>query len=415
MAKSKLIAAIDIGSSKIATILAQVREDDDRLHVIGAASSVSKGVRKGQVVNIEEAVESIVESVESSERMAGYNIAKAWISIDGAHIGSINSQGVVAVFQPQGEVSADDVRRVMEAARAVTVPASSEIIHVIPRTYTVDGQEGIKDPVGMTGVRLEVDTHIVIGSATAVKNLTKCVAEVGCDVAGVVFAGLASSLAVLTDTEKELGVVLVDIGGGTTDIAIFVEGALAYSAVLPVGAKNVTNDLAIGLRISLESAEKVKLLLGQAKDKEDEVDLSPLNLPEEIKTISYKTAVEGILKPRLNELWHLVGGEIKKSGLAGLTPSGLVICGGGALTVGVAESAKRTLSMPIRIGYPTHISGLIDDIENPAYATSVGLLRYGLASEEDAAAASSWGGSLTRLPIKGLIGKFSEMIKSLLP
>lgn len=415
MAKPKLIAAIDVGSSKVATVLAQVRDDDsDRLHIIGAAVSVSRGVRKGQIVNIEEAVTSIVESVESAERMAGFNVAKAWVSVDGAHIGSMNSQGVVAVAQPQGEVVADDVRRVLEAARAVSLPTSSEIIHVIPRSYTVDGQEGVRDPVGMTGVRLEVGTHIVTGAATAIKNLTKCVAEVGCDVAGLVYAGLASAEAVLSDTERELGVVLVDIGGGTTDIAIFVEGALAYSVVLPVGAKNVTNDLAIGLRISLESAEKIKVHLSGMKTKEDEIDLAHLNLPEDLKTASYKTLVEGIIRPRLNELFQAIGSEIKKSNLAGLTPSGLVLTGGGALTVGVVDSAKRILSMPVRVGVPVGITGLVDEIEGPAFSTAVGLLKYGEDTAE-AVSNTNWGVSLDKIPGRGILGKITETFKSLLP
>lgn len=408
MAKPKLIAAIDVGSSKVATILAQVRDDDEnRLHVIGAAIATSRGVRKGQIVNIEEAVSCIVESVESAERMAGFNVAKAWVSVDGAHIGSMNSQGVVAVAQPQGEVVADDVRRVLEAARAVSLPTSAEIVHVIPRSYTVDGQEGVKDPVGMTGVRLEVGTHIVTGATTAIKNLIKCVAEVGCDVAGLVYSGLASAEAVLSDTERELGVVLVDIGGGTTDIAVFVEGALSYSAVLPVGAKNVTNDLAIGLRISLESAEKIKIYLSGMKNKEDDLDLAHLNLPEDLKTASYKTLVEGIIRPRLNELFQAVGSEIKKSNLAGLTPSGLVLTGGGALTVGITDSAKRILSMPVRVGVPGGITGLVDEIEGPAFACAVGLLKYGVGTAETL--------SLDKMPGRGWLGKIAETFKSLLP
>lgn len=419
MAKSKLIAAIDIGSSKIATLLAQVREEDpEKLHIIGAASSVSRGVRKGQIVNIEEAVACITESVEAAERMGGFNISKAWVSLDGAHVGSLNSQGVVAVSQPHGEVSGEDVKRVMEAARAISLPSSSEIVHVVPRSFTVDGQEGVRDPVGMTGVRLEVDTHIITGSTTALKNLTKCVSEVGCDVEGLIYGGLAASEAVLSDTERELGVVLVDIGGGTTDLAIFVEGSLAFSSVLPVGAKNVTNDLAIGLRISLESAEKIKLFLGKHKDKEDELDLSSLNLPEEMKTVSYKTLVEGIIRPRLNELFQAIATEIRKSTLAGLTPSGLVLTGGGAMTVGIIDSAKRTLSMPVRVGIPTDISGLIDDIENPAFATSVGLLKHAVKSDEEVYTGSSTGGGgniFDKLPGKGLFGKAADMIRSLLP
>lgn len=416
MAKNKIIAAIDIGSSKVATLVAQVREEDtSRLHVVGAAAAVSRGIRKGQIVNIEEAVASIEESVEAAERMAGYNISKAWTSIGGAHIGSLNSQGVVAVAQPQGEVTAQDVQRVIEAAQAVSLPTSAEIIHVIPRSYTVDGQDGVKDPVGMTGVRLEVETHIVTGSTTAIKNMAKCVAEVGCDVEGMVFSGLASAEAVLSATEKELGVVLVDIGGGTTDVAIFVEGALSYSSVLPVGAKNVTNDLAIGLRVSLEGAEKIKLALGGLKPKEDEINLADLGLGDELKTVSYKTLVEGIIRPRLNELFAMAAGEVKKSGLVGLTPSGLVVCGGGAQTVGVVESAKRVLSAPVRIGIPTGISGLIDDIENPAFAASVGLLHHANNLENEDSGHKAWTNPLEKLPIRGAWGKISDLIRSLLP
>ncbi len=408
MSKSKLIAAIDIGSSKIATLLSQVREEDpEKIHIIGAASAVSRGVRKGQIVNIEEAVACITESVEAAERMGGYNISKAWVSLDGTHVGSLNSQGVVAVSQPHGEVSEEDVRRVMEAARAISLPSSSEIVSVVPRSFTVDSQEGVRDPVGMTGVRLEVEAHITTGSTTALKNLTKCVSEVGCDVEGLVFGGVAASEAVLADPEKELGVVLVDIGGGTTNVVIFVEGSLAYSSVLPVGAINVTNDLAIGLRISLESAEKIKLFLGKSKDKEDELDLASLNLPEEIKTVSFKTLVEGIIRPRLNELFGAVASEIKKSTLAGLTPSGLVLTGGGAMTVGIVDSAKRTLSMPVRIGIPTGIAGLIDDIENPSFAAAVGLLKLAVKGSEET--------MLTKPPGKGMLGKAIEMVRSLLP
>ena len=414
MAKSKQISSIDIGSTKITTLVAQIREEDSsKIHIVGAATSLSKGVRKGQIVNIDEAVESIVESVESAERMAGYNVARAWVSVDGAHIASQNSQGVVAVSDPHGEISDDDVRRVLEAARAISLPTSSEIIHVVPRSFSVDSQRGVKDPIGMTGVRLEVETHIITGSTTALKNLTKCVGEVGCDISGLAFGGVASSLAVLTDTEKELGVICVDVGGGTTDVVIYIDGALSYTSVLPVGARNVTNDLAIGLRISLESAEKLKVFISQShtKDKEDEIDLSPLALSEELKTISYKTLVEGIIRPRLNELFQMISSEIKKSSLAGLTPAGLVICGGGALTVGLVDSAKRILSMPVRIGVPTGLTGLIEEIESPAFATSVGLLKYSLDNAEGSPA----GNFLDKIPLTGLMGKITSALKSLLP
>lgn len=417
MAHSKIISAIDIGSSKIAALISQSREEDPtRLHIIGAATSVAKGVRKGQIVNIEEAVSSIVEAVEASERMAGFNLSHAWVGVGGSHITSLNSHGVVAISQPQGEINPEDIRRVLEAARAVSLPTANEIIHVVPKSYTVDSQEGVKDPVGMTGVRLEVDTHIVIGSSPVIRNLTKCIAEVGCDVSGLVYSGLASSSAVLSDTEKELGVILVDIGGGTMSVAVYLEGALSYSSVIQVGAINVTKDLAAGLRVSLESAEKIKLFLSTLKVKDDDIDLSPLNLPEELKAISYKTLVEGIIRPRLNEMFQMVAEEIKKSKSAGLTPSGVVLTGGGALTVGIVDAAKRVLAMPVRVGKPTGISGLIDDIESPAFATSVGLLRYAQSlSETSPSSFHSSVSLIDKLPIKGLLGKAAHFIKSLLP
>jgi cell division protein FtsA len=422
MAKNKLISSIDIGSSKTAVLISQFKDDDSggKLNIVGAASSKSKGVRKGQIVNIEEAVESITEAVEAAERMAGYNVSKAWVSINGSHIGSQNSHGVVAVSHPEGEITLEDSRRVLEAARAVSLPASSEVIHVLPMQFTVDNQEGVRDPSGMTGVRLEVDTHIVTGSSPVIRNLTKCVSEIGCDISGLAFSGLASAESVLSDTEKELGVILVDIGGGTMSLAIFVEGALSYSSVLPVGAINVTKDLAAGLRISLESAEKIKLFMSRDKGKEDELDVSSLNLPEELKTVSKKTIVEGIIRPRLNEMFQLIAGEIKKSSFGGLTPSGLVLTGGGALTVGITESAKRVLGIPVRIGVPTGITGLIDEIENPAYAGAIGLLKYAknsLDETETSSGGNFLGGlpSVDKLPVKGVFGKITNLIKSLLP
>ena len=256
----RIVAGVDIGTSKITTIIAS-QPESGLLNILGVATNASRGVRKGQIVDIEEATGSIVESLEAAERMAGYSISSAFLSACGAHITSQNSHGVVAVAEPQKEINLDDVRRALEAARAVSLPSTREILHVLPREFIVDAQEGIKDPVGMTGVRLEVNTHLITVGSTALRNLEKCASLVGIDVDGFVFGGLAATIAVLTETEKELGVIAVDIGAGTTDVCIYVDGALSYSSVLPIGARNVTNDLAIGLRISLESAEKIKLLL----------------------------------------------------------------------------------------------------------------------------------------------------------
>lgn len=431
---ARVIAGIDVGSSKIATIIAQHNPEEEKINVIGASSVPSSGVRKGQIVNIEEASETIISCVEAAERMAGYTLAKTFVCLGGGHIASQNSKGVVAVAEPEGEINQDDVRRVIEAAKAISLPSSREILHCLPRFFTVDSQDGVKDPLGMTGVRLEVDTHITTGSSTALRNVAKCVSEVGAHIESLVFTGIASAAGVLTETEQELGVVLVDIGGGTTSIVIFVEGAPSYSAVLPIGAKNVTNDLAIGLRLSLEAAEKLKLALSEKEkkvawpesekkeegkeQKKDEVDLASLGIYEEAKTVSKKTLVEGIIKPRLNEIFTMVGLEIKKSGFGGMTPSGVVVCGGGAQTIGLLESAKRTLSMPVRIGVPTGVSGLIDDVLTPAYAASLGVVIYGAKLSEvsgEGILLPQIGRLAQRIPVRGMAQKTIDFIKSFLP
>jgi cell division protein FtsA len=297
---------------------------------------------------------------------------------------------------------------------------------VLPRNYIVDGQEGIKDPVGMSGTRLEVDTHIVTANSVSLRNLEKAFSEVGVDIDSFAFSGYASSLAVLSDTEKELGVVLVDIGAGTTDISIYTEGSVAYSSVLAIGARHVTNDLAIGLRISLESAEKIKLFFSQNQNKKvtaageedqrpsDEVDLSPLNLQEEVRKVSQKTLVDGIIRPRLNEICTMIGLEIKKSGFAAQTPAGVVFTGGGALTVGLREAARRSLAMPVRIGMPTDVKGIIDEVQHPAFSTAVGLIRYGIgnapARSSSRFSMPSGGGSANKV-----VKKIINLVKSFIP
>ena len=432
MARDKVICAIDVGSSKIATLVASIGDElpgggrSEKINLIGVSATPSKGVKKGQVVDIDEAVEAITESVEAAERMAGYSISSGYILLGGPQIESINQHAVVAVAQPEGEIKEGDVFRVNEAARAIPLPSSREILHVIPRTFTVDGQEGIRDPIGMTGVRLETETHIITGSSTSMRNLVKCVQQVGIDVIELVFGGIASSFSVLTDTEKELGVILVDVGGETTDVVIFVDGSVAYSAVVPIGARHITSDLAVGLRVSLESAEKIKLSLGKVqkpaldeertevpKKKDELLDIRSLGLAEDIKEISRKAVVEGIIRPRLQEIFKYVGKEIKKSGYGSVTPSGLVICGGGALTAGILEQAKYILGFPARLGKINGLSGLIDEIDTPQYAAAAGLILYGVSQTQQGESripvlASS-------IPIKGMFQKGIKWVKSLLP
>lgn len=425
MAKDKVICAIDLGSSKAVTLIATV-DENDKIHLIGVSATVSKGVRKNQVVDIDEAVNAITESVEAAERMAGYSISQAYVSLGGPQIESVNQHAVVAVAQPEGEIKENDIARVNEASRAIPLPSSREILHVVPRTFTVDGQEGIKDPIGMTGVRLETQMHIITGSTTSMRNLVKCVTEVGIDVSELVFSGIASSMAVLTDTEKELGVVLVDIGGETTDVVIFVDGSIAYSSVIPIGARHITSDLAVGLRVSLESAEKIKLSLSKApktqvlaeeksetKKKEEEgLDIKSLGIDEDIQKISRKAVVDGIIRPRLQEIFKYVGKEIKKSGFGTQTPSGLVICGGGALTVGCLDQAKYVLGFPARLGKIEGLTGLIDEIDSPSFATSAGLLIYGASQTQGNTKLPVLS---KNLPFKSILQKGIDMVKSFLP
>lgn len=435
MSRSKVIAGIDVGTDKVCTIITSVSEESNKLHVIGVSSHPSNGIRKSQIVDLEDTINAITESVEAAERMAGYTISDAFITISGAHIKSQNSKGVVAVSEPEGEITSTDIDRVIEAARALSLPSSEEILHVIPREFQVDSQAGIKDPLGMTGVRLESEVHVVTASSTAMKNIIKCISEVGINVAGLVFSGLASSYSTLSETEKELGVVLVDVGAGSTSISIYVEGALSHSAVIPIGAKNITNDLAIGMRISLQSAEKIKLLLSKqaatpilttedTKDiikrrKEmDKLDLTKLSLKEDLRFASRKTLEDGIIKPRLVEIFNLVAKEVKDAGFVGLTPAGVVITGGGAETVGMIEVAKRVLSMPARIGEPKGLDGLIDEIQTPTYASATGLILYASTQSESSSgrrAMPAMPKFLSKFPVKGGASKIIKLIKSLLP
>jgi len=424
MAKSDIISAIDIGSSKISCLITTPSPSTEKVNVIGVATAPSRGIRKGQVVDIDEAVGSITDCVEAAERMAGLSLSSALVSVNGEHIQSQNSNGVVAVTEPEGEISKEDIFRVIEAARAVSLPSSREILHVLPREYVVDSQKNIKDPVGMTGVRLEAEAHLITGLTTANKNIHKCISDLGIEVSNLVFAGLASAQAVLTETEKELGVVLVDIGGGTTSLAVYIEGACSYSAVIPIGAKNITNDLAIGLRISLDSAEKIKQYLSlplENTDKallkpEDEVNLSRLGLKEDIKNVSRKTLIDGIIKPRLHEIYSLVGQAIKQSGFAGVTPAGIVICGGGALTADAVTICKHTLQLPVRIGVPSGFSGLVEELDTPAFAAVTGLILYALnGKQETQHTPTKFPNLIKRLPGKGSVNKIVDFIKSFLP
>jgi len=420
MPKERIIAGLDVGSSKIATIIA-TQAPEGKVSVIGVSSVPSKGIKKGVVVDIDEAVEAIAQSLESAERMAGYAVSSAYVLVNGTHISSLNSRGVVAVAHQEGEISPSDVGRVTEAAQAISIPSSREIIHVIPRGFIVDSQDGIRDPVGMSGIRLEVETNIISGATTVMRNLVKCVQQVGVDVEDLVFGGIAASQAVMTDTERELGAVLVDIGGGTTDILVFEDGSPAYAAVLPIGGQNITNDLAIGLRTSLENAEKIKEKLQsmpedlpalpgrQAGGRQGtQLDVSDLALERELIPLK---ELDEIIEARLQEIFSLVALEVKKSGFSGKLPAGIIICGGAAGTMGVAKVAKKVLKMPVRVGEPRGASGLIEEVSGSAYAASIGLLLHGASLQPERRI--SLGSARGR--VGDLISRLINWIKSYLP
>lgn len=415
MSHSKIISGIDIGTSKITTIIGQYADSEDKFNIIAVSSIPALGFRKGQIVNIEQASSTIVSSIESAERMAGFQLNSASVCLSAPHIESINSHGVVAISNPNAEIDKNDIDRVIEAAKAIAIPAGKEIIHIIPIKYTVDGQEGVVDPVGMNGVRLEVEAHIILASSPSLKNLKKCLEEIGIKIDQLVYSGLATAKSALTETEKELGVALVDIGSSITTITIFNEGAPVFSSVIPVGAGNVTNDLAIGLRFSLEDAEKIKLKLNKISDQkkyEDEVELSSFDIKsDDNRKVSLQTAINGIIKPRLEEIFHLIYEKIEDSGFHQTIPAGVVLTGGGAQTINAKEICEKIIPLPLRIASPPKVGGIIDDIINPGFSSSIGLLMF--ANENKIRSTSSTKKNSHFL--KDSIGKIKKFVSSFLP
>ena len=392
MSDYNYLVSIDIGTSKVCTVVASCSEDN-RLSVIGVGSVPSQGIRKGVVVNLEETISSISASLEEAERMAGYPIDSAFVSIGGNHLASLNSRGVIAVSRVDGEITHEDVARVIEAAQAISLPMNREVLHVLPRGFIVDGQEGIENPAGMTGVRLEVETHVVNAASSAVRNLAKCVQQTGVEVEDMVMNSLAAAEAVLSSEDRELGVVVLDIGAGSTDIAIFVEGSIWHSQVLPIGSHHVTNDIAIGLRIPFSAAERIKketylptqvfeegTLFEDVNKKDDYFSLADYGV--ENGSSVHRSDLNAIIEARMSEIFEMVAAEIKKSGQQGSLAGGAVLVGGGALMPGVAELAKEYLRLPVRIGKPADLIGLADNLCSPLYATPIGLLLWGIKSRQ---------------------------------
>ncbi len=374
--QEEIFIGLDIGSTKVCCIVGLHEETAAQPSIIGVGVAPVSGLRKGEVIDIEETVSSITAAVDEAERISGVPIDRATINLDGAHVESLNSSGVIAVGRADQEISVEDVRRAEEAAAAVQLPPNREIIQMFPRSFSVDGQHNIKDPVGMNGVRLEVQTHVVTGSIPVIKNLHRSIYQAGIDIEGQVLVPLAAARAVLTKKQMELGVAVVDIGGGTTGVAIYEEGEILYSSVLPVGATHITNDIAIGLRTDVEVAEKIKLehvkaYVGRPIAASEKVRIDELG--SEAGLVS-KRDLFGIAEARLEEIFGMVHDEFKKVHKAGMLPGGVVLTGGGAKMPGIEQLAKQLLKLPVVIGKPEGLSGLSDKVNDPAFAVPVGLM-----------------------------------------
>jgi cell division protein FtsA len=372
---ANLYTGIDVGTTKICTLVAQELEDGS-LQIIGVGIEASRGLRRGVVVNVEEAARAIAASIDKAQRTAGYEIASAVISLAGAQVSSINSRGVVGVA---GEIiAAEDVARASEAARAIAVPYDRQIVHVLPRGFVVDGQEGIRNPVGMHGFRLEMETHIITASSTALRNLAQCVQICGVEVEGFVLNPIASAEAVLRETERDMGVGVVDIGGGTTDLALYHDGTVSHTAVLPVGGNHVTADIAHGLRMPAEVAESIKLTHGHTLASEITPGESFMVrlFGEEAPAQVLRSDLVSIIQPRMEEIFSMVLQEIERVGMLNYLPAGVVLTGGASLLPGVRMLASQILGLPVRVAGPGELKGLVDQLNSPAYATSVGLILW---------------------------------------
>ena len=390
MNNSNIITALDIGTTKICTMIAEI--SNNKIDVIGIGITPSHGLRKGIVVDIEETSSSIRESVKKAERMAGFEIDSAFVGIAGSHISSINSHGVVAVTGTDKDIKNSDIQRVMEAAQIIPLSGEEEILHVLAREFIVDGCRGIKDPLGMSGVRLEVETHIVTGSTTSIQNLVKSVMHTGLDVDDIVLEPLASGQAVLTEDEKELGVALADIGGGTTDLIVFHEGSISYTSVLPIGGDHVSNDIAVGLRTPVSRAEELKIMEGAASCDvvSDDEYIEVVSASGKVKKNIPRFSLCEVIEPRAREMFKMIKNNLDEAGPRDLTPAGLVLTGGASLLEGSCELASKIIGLPVRRGQPNYVDGLSDIIDNPVYtkkndripepvfSTAVGLITYGI-------------------------------------
>jgi cell division protein FtsA len=379
--EKNLIVGLDIGTSKVVAIVGEVMPEG-AIEVIGIGSHPSRGLKKGVVVNIESTVQSIQRAVEEAELMAGCQIHSVYAGIAGSHIRSLNSHGIVAIRDK--EVAPGDVERVIDAARAVAIPADQKILHILPQEFLIDNQEGIREPVGMSGVRLEARVHMVTGAVSAAQNIIKCVRRCGLEVDDIILEQLASSYSVLTEDEKDLGVCIVDIGGGTTDLAVFTEGSIRHTAVIPIAGDQVTNDIAVALRTPTQFAEEIKIryacALTQLATMDENIEVPSIG-DRPPRRLARHTLAE-VVEPRYEELLTLVQAELRRSGFEDLVAGGVVLTGGSSKIEGLVELAEEVFHMPVRLGVPQYVSGLVDVVRNPIYATGVGLLLFGYQNRD---------------------------------
>ena len=418
MTEKEIITGLDIGSTAIRLVAASRSENPEQpLHIIGAAAVPAQGINRGVISSIEDAVSSISACLEKTERMIGSEIRDVWVGISGPHIISQESRGVIAVARSDGEITEDDVERAVEAARTVATPPNYEILHVIPKSFTVDGQVGIKDPIGMSGVRLEVDAQIIQGLSSQIKNLTKAVYRPGLEINDLVLSILATSEAVISNRQKELGAAVIDIGGSTTKVIVFEEGDILHTAVLPVGSDHITSDIAIGLRISIDTAEKIKLEFGCAIadsiGKRDEIDLGELEGTES-NFVSKKYVAE-IIQARIEEILDKIDNELKKIDRSGKLPAGVVLTGGGSKLQGLVDLTKKKLRLPATLGKPLGVTSAIDKVNDLSFSTAVGLVVWG--NQISSRGQSGGIGRLfNKLPsIKSLTGQAKKLFKKIIP
>jgi len=377
-----MIVGLDIGTSKVVAIVGEINPEGG-LNIVGIGRHKSRGLKKGTVVNIESTVQSIQRAVEEAELMAGCQIHSVYAGIAGSHVRSMNSHGIVAIRDK--EVYPADIERVIDAAQAVAIPADQKVLHILPQEYIIDSQEGVKEPLGMSGVRLEAKVHLVTCATNAAQNIEKCIKRCGLETDEIILEQLASSYSVLTEDEKELGVCLVDIGGGTTDIAIFTEGAIRHTGVIPIAGDQVTNDIAMALRTPTEHAEELKIkyacALSPMASADDMIKVPSVGErpPRELS----RQALADVVEPRYDELFHLIQSEIRQSGYEDMLAAGMVFTGGTSKMEGVAELAEEIFHMPVRIGMPVDVNGLVDIVRNPTYSTAVGLLLYGMKQSQE--------------------------------